>query len=84
VTGKLNKILPNYWKKVAKNNKISTPELNLKGQKYPLQTNFETLKYLQQTMCSNGLCISKFVMQKVSQSSQKVKISPNLVTLELD
>jgi hypothetical protein len=32
VTRKLNKILPNFWEKVAENAKISTPELNLKAQ----------------------------------------------------
>jgi hypothetical protein len=32
VTRKLNKILPNVWKKVTQNTEISTSKLNLKAQ----------------------------------------------------
>jgi hypothetical protein len=32
VTRKLNKNLPNFWKKMAKNAKVATPKLNLRAQ----------------------------------------------------
>jgi hypothetical protein len=45
VTRKLNKILPNFWKKVAKKSK--NPQFD--KLKHLHQTTFETLKYQQQT-----------------------------------